>query len=136
MSGRYPRLAHTLFLVAGFMTIPPGRGLQALETIVSSSTTAISAVHGVGGFAWSAIMRSQARSTNPLFAEFMPEQREEKLAQSSDKGHALEAVKPEQNIMQEVLQILQSVLGSTVDNDQPLMEVTLHLTLHFLLLVF
>ena len=69
-------------------------------------------------------MHSQARLVNPLYAEFDPEQRGEQPAESRGVGQARVPAKlPEQNILQVVLQILQSVLGTTVDKDQPLTEV-------------
>lgn len=91
-----------------------------------SSTVTSSAVHGVGTFVWAALLRSQARLANPLFAEFLPDVGRERRGQSADAARALAIAKaPVQNVLQDILHILHNVLGRAVDASEPLMEVPL-----------
>ena len=107
------------------MRINPSKGLQALETVMSSTATT-SPVHGVGTFVWAALMRSQARLANPLFAEFQSDVGKARRVQSADAVGAPASTKaPVQNVLQDVLHILHNVLGRAVDTGEPLMEVPL-----------
>lgn len=122
--------------LAGFMPIQPARGLQALQKVLNSSGHD-KVLQGVGGFAWSTLLRQEARRSNPLFAEFLSQpaidQAKPLEEVATAKPPAVEGP-PKENIQREILQLLESVLGEVVDANQPLMEVTFPVLCSFALI--